>query len=126
MCCQPARNGIDQRSLEIEGGLIAGDPVLSEPLEYCADVLVLVLDRSARAADRHLQPAVVFSLVIPASCLILGQHSEIIRDDGVILLVAPIVASHCRQLRRSVRVVTFAALLLPSLSLSRGPLHHRR
>ena len=41
---QPPRHRVDQRHLEIEGGLVAGNPVLAEPLQHRADVLVLELD----------------------------------------------------------------------------------
>lgn len=52
---QPSRHRIGQRHLEIECGLVAGYPVLAEPLENSADVLVFVLDRSFRAAICHLK-----------------------------------------------------------------------
>ena len=41
---KPSHNGIHQRRLEVEGWLVANDPVFAEPLEHRANVLVLELD----------------------------------------------------------------------------------
>lgn len=41
---QPTRHGIHQGHLEVERGLVAGDPVLAEALQHRTDVLVLELD----------------------------------------------------------------------------------
>ena len=87
---QPAHHGIHERHLEIEGRLVARDPVLTQPLQHGADVLVLELDRSLGATVQQGQkPAPVLSLVVGATCDVVGQHREVIRDDQVVLLIVP-------------------------------------
>jgi hypothetical protein len=41
---QPACDGVDEAGLEVERGSVPGDPDLTEPLEHCADVLMLELE----------------------------------------------------------------------------------
>src|SRR5687768_2249483 len=94
MAFEPAGHGIFKGALEIEGGLVAGDPSLPEAHEHCADVLMFVFDGTARTSDSTLQQTVVFGLAVGSAGKIVCEHGKIVRDDRVVLLVGPIVAGH--------------------------------
>jgi hypothetical protein len=95
---QPTCHGVYQRHLEVEGGLVARDPVLAEPLEHRADVLVLELDGTAIAVYAGLKIPIVLGLVVGPSGGIVGQHREVIRDDQVVLCIRPGPVRHCARL----------------------------
>lgn len=100
MTLEPAHHRVDERDLEIEGGLVAWDPVLTEPLEHCADVLMLVLDRAARPIDHRLKQSVMFSLAVRPPGDIIAKHREIIRHDCVILIGGPVTGHGSSQAER--------------------------
>ena len=87
---QPSRHGVHQCHLEMEGRLVARDPVLTQPLQHGTDVLVLELDRSLGPIIQQRQkPAPVLGLVVGATTDVVGQHREVIRDDQVVLFIGP-------------------------------------
>src|SRR5690606_9149502 len=93
--CQPPYHRVDERHLEIECRLVAGDLVLAEPLQNRADVLVLELDRSLRTAVQQRQErTAMLRLAVRASEDVVGQHREVIRDDQIVLLIGPRLARH--------------------------------
>jgi hypothetical protein len=96
---QPPRHGIHQGHLEVERGLVAGDPVLAEPLQHRADVLVLELDGPLGPVvqQRQERPA-VFGFAVAARGDVVGQHREVIRDDQVVLFICPRPVRHCARL----------------------------
>jgi hypothetical protein len=90
MPIEPTHHRVDERSLDIEGRLVAGDPVLTEALGRGADILMLVFDRTTWPADRRLQQTVMPGLAVGAPGDVVGEHREIVRDDRVVLLVGPV------------------------------------
>jgi hypothetical protein len=68
---------------------------------------MLPLDRSARVFNPLLQQTVMLGLAVGTARLIVGEHREIIRDDRVIMLVAPFPSRHFASVRRlPARVIT--------------------
>lgn len=96
---QPPRHGIHQGHLEVERGLVTGDPVLAEALQHRTDVLVLELDRPlGPVVQQRQQRATVFGLAVAAPGDVVGQHREVIRDDQVVLFICPRAVRHCARL----------------------------
>ena len=99
MQLQPPHHHVDQRHLEIEGGLVAGDPVFAESLQNRADVLVLELDRSLRPVvqKRQERPAML-RLAVAAPGNVVGQPSQVSRDNHVRFFIHPRAARHAARL----------------------------
>jgi hypothetical protein len=104
---QPTRHSVNQRHLEIEGRLVARDPVLTEPFQHGADVLVFELDRSlGPIIQQRKKPSPVLGLVVGATRDVVCQHREVIRDDQVVLFVRPWPVRHGARLRAETLFVT--------------------
>jgi len=85
-----ASHRVDQGCLEIEGGLVAGDPVLTEALQHRADILMLELDRPLGPTVQERQErTAMFGLAVGAPGQIVGQHREVICDDQVVFFIGP-------------------------------------
>lgn len=87
---QPPRHGNHQGHLKIERGLVAGDPVLTEPLQHRTDVLVLELDGPlGPVVQQRQERAPILGPALAARGDVVGQHREVIRDDQVIFFIRP-------------------------------------
>jgi hypothetical protein len=96
---QPPRHGIHQGHLEVERGLVTGDPVLAEPLQHRADILVLELDGPlGPVVQQREECAAMLGLAVAAPGDVVGQHREVICDDQVVLFICPRPVRHCTRL----------------------------
>jgi len=92
---KPSRHGVNKAHLEIEGWLIALDPDLPEPLQDCADILVLELDGSVGSVlQQGKERTPIGRLLVPTPRDFLRQHREIAGDGQVIFGIAPGIARH--------------------------------
>ena len=82
-------DAVKQGTLEIGHRLVAADPWQAKMHQRGADVLVLVLDRSAGAADELLQSGVAVGLGVGPARQFERQHVEIVGEDQVDLAHAP-------------------------------------
>ena len=87
MHVQPLDDGSLERSLVVEGGLVAINPGFAQPLQDRADVLVLVLNRSSAASGQALQRPIPLRLAERLPRKLQRQHAEVIGDDRRVLLI---------------------------------------
>lgn len=102
-----------QGGLIVERRLVPVDPGFAQPLQDRADVLVLVFDRAATAADLRLQLPIVIRLAVRFICEFLRQHREIVRDDHVVLAFRPVPSPHRAKLAAAALVVSYHSTLPP-------------
>lgn len=102
---EPAYHRIDQSHLQVDRGLVAGDPCFTEALQCRTDVLVFELDRTAVAVDAGLKIAIVRGLVVGLARDIRSQHREVIRNDQVVLRICPWPVRHRARLASEKAIV---------------------
>ena len=90
MLKQVALDGPAQGLLKIGERLVAVDGRQAEFDQHSRDVHVLAFDRARRAANPFPQGGVVVGLDVGTTGKLVGEHGEIISDDGVELVRVPV------------------------------------